>query len=65
MRFNLGFKGFQSFTKMINSVKNLDFNQAALEMKDSAWYSQVGQRAEILMTMMKTQHPKLSTKQPQ
>ena len=66
MRFNLGSKGFRAFKKMINAVKNLDFNQAALEMKDSRWYSQVGQRAETLMTMMKeTQHPKSSTKQPQ
>ena len=53
MRFNLGSKGFRAFKKMINAVKNLDFNQAALEMKDSRWYSQVGQRAETLMTMMK------------
>ena len=31
-------------------------------MKDSRWYSQVGQRAETLIKMMKeTQHPKLST----
>ena len=66
MRFNMGSKGFRAFKKMINAVKNLDFNQAALEMKDSRWYSQVGQRAETLMTMMKeTQHPKSSTKQPQ
>ena len=53
MRFNLGFKGFRSFTKMIMAVKDRNFNLAAQEMKDSHWYSQVGQRAETLVTMMK------------
>ena len=53
MRFNLGFKGFRSFTKMIMAVKDQNFILAAQEMKDSHWYSQVGQRAETLVTMMK------------
>lgn len=40
------------FTNMIRAVKENDFHTAALEMKDSAWYSQVGGRAETLVQMM-------------
>jgi len=52
MRFNLGHGGFRSFEKMIAAVREKDFHRAALEMKDSSWYVQVGQRAETLVKMM-------------
>ncbi|MEA3429182.1 MAG: glycoside hydrolase family protein [Thermodesulfobacteriota bacterium] len=52
MRFNLGYKGFRKFKKMIKAVKQQDFHSAAREMKDSRWYHQVGKRAERLAEMM-------------
>ncbi len=53
MRFNLGPNRFRRFKKMLAAVKNQDFTQAAVEMKDSRWYSQVGKRAETLINIMK------------
>ncbi|CCK78994.1 glycoside hydrolase family protein [Desulfobacula toluolica] len=53
MRFNLGPNRFRRFKKMIAAVEHQNFNQAAMEMKDSRWYSQVGKRAETLINMMK------------
>ena len=53
MRFNLGPNGFRSFTNMIRAIKENDFHTAALEMKDSRWFTQVGDRAETLVQMMK------------
>lgn len=52
MRFNLGPNRFRKFRKMIKAVENRDFIKAAAEMKDSRWYSQVGQRARTLVNMM-------------
>jgi len=52
MRFNLGVTGFRSFKKMIKACKEEDFYQAALEMQDSDWFGQVGQRGETLLNMM-------------
>ena len=57
MRFNLGPNRFRHFKKMIAAVKNQDFAQAAAEMKDSRWYSQVGQRARTLVNMMQEAQP--------
>jgi len=52
MRFNLGPNRFRHFKKMIAAVKDQNFTQAAVEMKDSRWYTQVGQRARTLVKMM-------------
>lgn len=52
MRFNLGPLGFRKFKRMIAAVKLNDWQEAAKEMKDSAWYRQVGNRARILIEMM-------------
>lgn len=52
MRFNLGASGFRGFKKMIEAVKENDFDRAAAEMKDSRWYGQVGRRAKNLILMM-------------
>jgi GH24 family phage-related lysozyme (muramidase) len=45
MVFNLGVGGFSAFRKMIAALEARDWNKAAAEMRDSAWYHQVGQRA--------------------
>ncbi len=52
MRFNLGATGFRGFKKMIKAVKEEDFAQAALEMQDSRWFQQVGNRGMKLVKMM-------------
>jgi GH24 family phage-related lysozyme (muramidase) len=54
MIFNLGPAGFKAFKKMIAALKEKDFNKAASEMKDSQWYTQVGDRAKTLVKMMMT-----------
>ncbi len=52
MHFNLGAAGFRNFKKMIKAVKENDFAQAALEMQDSKWFEQVGNRGKRLVAMM-------------
>lgn len=41
------------FTRIIRAVKENNFETAALEMKDSSWYTRVGGRADTLVQMMK------------
>jgi lysozyme len=53
MRFNLGTNRFRQFKRMIQAVEEGNFTQAVEEMKNSRWYSQVGQRAITLVEMMK------------
>ena len=54
MVFNLGKSKFLGFKKLIDAVKADDFAKAADEMKDSTWYTQVGQRGKTLEKMMRT-----------
>ncbi len=54
MIFNLGKAKFAGFTKLIAAVNSADFTQAAAEMKNSAWYRQVGTRGKTLVAMMQT-----------
>jgi lysozyme len=54
MRFNLGPGGFRGFRKMIAALERDDYDTAADEMVDSAWYHQVGNRSKRLVTMMRT-----------
>ena len=54
MLFNLGWKRFTGFRKMIAAIEDRDWERAAVEMKDSKWYTQVGYRAEELIHMMRT-----------
>ena len=53
MTFNLGKTRLSKFRKMIAAVKAEDFNEAAEEMKDSKWYTQVRRRGKHLTSMMK------------
>ncbi|MEA1998778.1 MAG: glycoside hydrolase family protein [Euryarchaeota archaeon] len=52
MRFNLGASGFRRFKKMIAAVNIGNFDLAALEMENSNWYNQVGNRSKTLVKMM-------------
>ena len=52
MAFNLGINRFRKFKKMHKAVKQRDWKQAAMEMKNSLWYKQTKSRAEELVHMM-------------
>lgn len=45
MCFNLGGEGFKGFKKFIAALEIKDYYAAALEMKNSRWWEQVGARA--------------------
>ena len=52
MAFNLGRTGLSRFVKMRAAIAAGDFNRAALEMANSNWYHQVGDRAKRLVNRM-------------
>ncbi|MEC8325875.1 MAG: glycoside hydrolase family protein [Pseudomonadota bacterium] len=54
MAFNMGLNDFLDFKKTIAFVEVGDFEMAAVEMLDSLWASQVGERAEMLSEQMLT-----------
>lgn len=53
MVFNLGINGFKKFKKTIQHIDNENYEEASIEMLDSAWRIQVGKRADELSEMMK------------
>ena len=53
MAFNLGETRFRKFAHMLAAIAAGDFARAADETKNSRWYTQVGQRARTLETMMR------------
>jgi lysozyme len=54
MAFNLGVAGLLEFTKTLNFVKRREYEKASVEMLDSDWAKQVGERAKRLAKVMKT-----------
>jgi lysozyme len=54
MAFNMGVGGLKGFPKMLDKLQAGDFEGAAAEMVDSAWYRQVGGRAKQLVTQIET-----------
>lgn len=54
MIFNLGLLGFLKFRKTIIHLECACYDKAAVEMLDSLWAKQVGQRAIFLSVMMRT-----------
>lgn len=56
MAYNLGWKRFLTFKRMILALNQQDFDKAAEEMLDSKWAKQVGQRANDLANIMLTGH---------
>ena len=52
MCFNLGLRGLLKFREMLSAVETGDWTTAAVEMLDSDWAGQVGQRAERLAKQM-------------
>jgi len=54
MVFNLGLPAFLKFKKTIKALEEKDFERASVEMLDSRWAAQVGNRAKELSYMIKT-----------
>lgn len=52
MRFQLGFKRFRAFKKMIEAVRNRQWPEMVRQMKDSSWYKQVPDRAKRLILLV-------------
>lgn len=53
MCFNLGIGGLLGFTNTLNLIRQGHYDQAAVEMLNSKWATQVGDRAKRLSAMMK------------
>jgi len=54
LRFNLGSAGLLKFQKFLAAVNAKDYHGAAVELLNSIWAAQVGQRAIALAEMMRT-----------
>lgn len=54
MLFNLGLPRLRGFKRMWAAISRKDYDEAAVEMLDSKWHRQVGQRAKRLAQMMRT-----------
>ena len=53
LRFNLGPSRFRSFKRMIAAIKSENWDQAAAELKDSLWWTQVqDERTQTLYRQM-------------
>jgi lysozyme len=54
MLFNMGVTKLNKFTKTLRNMKEGNYKLAAIEMKNSLWYRQVGNRAKRLVREMET-----------
>lgn len=54
MCFNLGFKKFQTFTNMIKACEIFDYDEVALQIIDSEYEKQVGQRAHDIAAIIRS-----------
>lgn len=52
MRFQLGYKGFRSFKRLIIAVKDRNWSVMFAQMKRSQWHNQTPNRANDLMRMV-------------
>lgn len=52
MCFNIGYTGLMKFKKMWFALGNKDYPLATREMKDSSWYTQVGNRGKRNIEIM-------------
>lgn len=53
MNFNMGWPTLQKFKKMLNSLEQGFYQNAAIEALDSRWASQVGKRAERIAELFR------------
>lgn len=54
MAFNIGVNGLLGFHMMLNAVQDGNYETAALDMENSRWFGQVGDRAVRLRDAMST-----------
>ena len=54
MHFNLGHYRLSLFRRFLKAIEENDWNEAALEGRDSRWYTQVPLRAERLMSSLES-----------
>ncbi|MBL4664245.1 MAG: hypothetical protein JKY22_12005 [Flavobacteriaceae bacterium] len=54
MAYNLGLSGLLKFRRMLAAMEVRDFDKAAIEMENSRWFNQVGNRSKRLQKMMIT-----------
>jgi len=54
MTFNMGIGGLLGFVRFLDRVRAGDYEQAAVEMLDSKWAGQVGDRAKRLAQQMQS-----------
>ncbi len=54
MAFNMGIGGIEEFHQALADTQAGRYTQASLDMQQSAWYNQVGNRAKRLCTQMST-----------
>jgi len=52
MNFNMGYGTLSKFKRFFSALAAGDYDEAAVEMEDSAWFRQVGPRAEALQAIM-------------
>ena len=52
MMFNMGYDRLSKFKKMLYELKNGSYEGVAREMKDSKWYTQVGDRGKKLVDLV-------------
>jgi lysozyme len=57
MAFNMGIFGLMKFQKTLEAIKDERYADAAVEMLDSKWAKQVGNRAQALSRAMETDQP--------
>ena len=55
MVFNLGWAGFAKFARLRMALGRKDWDAAANEMRDSAWFKQTGTRSQRLSVMMRAE----------
>lgn len=54
MRFNLGHKGFRTFKKMIQAIRDNDWLEAEIQALDSKWATQVKGRAKRIAKILRS-----------
>ena len=52
MCFNLGISGFLEFKRTLGYIRDQKYSAAAVELKKSKWYGQVGSRADELIVLL-------------
>ena len=53
MVYQLGMNNVMKFSKMLDALKDMDYDRASAEMLDSRWHSQTPKRCELLASRMK------------